>query len=47
MPSGPAVAVTVGDLNDDGKADMASRRWGTEISVRLNNGNGTFGAQPI
>jgi len=40
--SGPS-SVAIGDLNGDGKADLAvANGGGTSVSVFLNNGNGTF-----
>jgi hypothetical protein len=43
-PAGASpISVTMADLNDDGKADLAVAS-GTGVSVLLNNGNGTFGA---
>ena len=39
-------AVAIGDLNGDGKPDMATANHGANtISVLLGNGNGTFGAK--
>jgi hypothetical protein len=40
---GGPVAVAVGDLNGDGKADLAVTAGSNAASVLLNNGNGTFG----
>lgn len=41
--SGCCTAVAVGDLNDDGKADLALV-VNDGMSILLNNGNGTFGS---
>jgi hypothetical protein len=37
------MAVTAGDVNSDGKPDMIALAAGSNISVLLNNGDGTFG----
>ena len=43
-PAGASpIAVALGDLNGDGKPDIAAAS-GTSVSVLLNGGNGTFGA---
>src|SRR5215469_2453195 len=36
-------AVTIGDFNHDGYADLALPRYGNFVSVLLGNGDGTFG----
>ena len=38
------MAVTAGDVNSDGKPDMIALTAGSNVSVLLNNGDGTFGA---
>jgi uncharacterized protein (DUF2141 family) len=38
------VAVAIGDLNGDGKADIASADLDTNASVLLNKGDGSFQA---
>ncbi|MBO6741185.1 MAG: VCBS repeat-containing protein [Phycisphaerales bacterium] len=39
-------SVSLGDLDGDGDLDMAVANWGSDdMSVLLNNGDGTFGLQ--
>jgi FG-GAP-like repeat len=47
FPTGSAPsAVTIGDLNGDGKPDLvAANQFGSSVSVLLGNGDGTFGAK--
>lgn len=40
-------AVAVGDLNADGKPDLAVANFSTRVSVLLNNGDGTFAPEVI
>ncbi len=40
----PTTAITAGDLNGDGNADLAVATTGTSVEVLLNQGTGTFGA---
>ena len=43
----PRTSVAAGDLNGDGKPDLAVANLGNNtVSVLLNNGNGTF-ADPV
>src|SRR5207247_1628837 len=38
-------SVAVGDFNGDGKQDLATANYGSnDVSIRLGNGDGTFGA---
>lgn len=39
---GQPIAIALGDFNGDGKLDLAETYLGTEIFIRLSNGDGTF-----
>ena len=41
---GVAVAVTVGDVNGDGRLDIVTANYEHSVSVLGGNGDGTFGA---
>src|SRR5439155_24866489 len=44
-PAAPASTVAIGDLNGDGKLDLAVTNLSTAVTVLLGNGDGSFGAR--
>ncbi len=45
LQAGGTSSVAVGDINGDGKPDLAVANWDdSTVSVLMNNGNGTFAA---